>query len=446
VTVASEFGGRIADVVVAEGQRVVEGQTVVSLDTAMLDAQIAVAEARVAVAEAGLAQARAGARPGERATARTLLAQAETGAVAAQRAVSDTQTLVDSPQQLDLEIAVARAQLEAAKARELEAIAQKDAIEVAKGAFDDAYAAFDGGGRYRFGVQGGSVVDLALDVLPQDLADLLPQDFGQNLPDTGQHVLTYRDYELHLDNGHYDLYVWKDVAFPLSAYHLTNTWWQSWVGVNAAGAQVSAVEAQLGQLYQQRANPQSLLASLDKAEALETQMGAQVALAGAQVQALEAGLPDAELEAIEARVGEARAALDALREQRQMYDLASPITGSVVDLVVRVGEVAAQGAPLLTIADLESLTLKVYVAEPALGLIQLGQNITATVDSFPNRVFGGTVSRISDEAEFTPRNVATKEERENLVFAVDIQLIDTSEALKPGMPADVTFELTDGVD
>jgi multidrug resistance efflux pump len=171
-----------------------------------------------------------------------------------------------------------------------------------------------------------------------------------------------------------------------------------------------------------------------------------VALASAQVQALEAGLSDAQLAAIEARVGEARAALDALREQREMYDLTSPITGSVVDVVGRVGEVAAQGAPLLTIADLESLTLKVFVAGPALGRIQLGQRVTVTVDSFPDRTFAGTVSYISDQAQFTPRNVATKEERENLVFAVDIQLADTSGALKPGMPADVIFASVDGAD
>jgi multidrug efflux pump subunit AcrA (membrane-fusion protein) len=67
------------------------------------------------------------------------------------------------------------------------------------------------------------------------------------------------------------------------------------------------------------------------------------------------------------------------------------------------------------------------------------QVVQITVNSFPDRTFEGRVSRISDRAEFTPRNVATKEERVNLVFAVEIRVINEDNALKPGMPVDVIF-------
>ena len=95
-----------------EGTYVTAGDTVAQLDTGLLDGQVAVAEAMVATAEAGLAQARAGARAGQIAVAEAQRELAEAGLVAAQTAVSDTQTLMESPQDLDLQIAVLRGQLD----------------------------------------------------------------------------------------------------------------------------------------------------------------------------------------------------------------------------------------------------------------------------------------------------------------------------------------------
>jgi len=85
------------------------------------------------------------------------------------------------------------------------------------------------------------------------------------------------------------------------------------------------------------------------------------------------------------------------------------------------------------------LTLTVYVPETRLGEVWLDQMASVHVDSFPGWMFQGYVSHISDSAEFTPRNVATVEERQNLVFAVDIRISNEGGNLKPGMPADVVF-------
>jgi len=113
--------------------------------------------------------------------------------------------------------------------------------------------------------------------------------------------------------------------------------------------------------------------------------------------------------------------------------------GIVVDMTAHLGEVVAPGAPLLTVADLSEMHLTVYLPETHIGRIHLGQRVRVAVDSFSGQVFEGQVIHIADRAEFTPRNVATKEERVNLVFAVKVRLPNDDGALKPGMPADVEF-------
>jgi multidrug efflux pump subunit AcrA (membrane-fusion protein) len=82
------------------------------------------------------------------------------------------------------------------------------------------------------------------------------------------------------------------------------------------------------------------------------------------------------------------------------------------------------------------VTLTVYVPEPDIGKLSLGQEVDVFVDSFPGEAFTGHITYISDNAEFTPKNVQTREERVNTVFAVKIQLDNPDHRLKPGMPAD----------
>jgi HlyD family secretion protein len=104
-----------------------------------------------------------------------------------------------------------------------------------------------------------------------------------------------------------------------------------------------------------------------------------------------------------------------------------------------VGELAGPAVTILTIADLSVVRLDVYVAENRIGRIRLDQPVAVTVDSFPARQFEGRVVRIEDEPEYTPRNVATKEERLNTFYAVEIRLPNPEGVLKPGMPADAQF-------
>ncbi|MDQ1324473.1 MAG: rane fusion protein YbhG, partial [Chloroflexota bacterium] len=117
----------------------------------------------------------------------------------------------------------------------------------------------------------------------------------------------------------------------------------------------------------------------------------------------------------------------------------APAPGTVLTRAIEPGEVVMPGAALLTLGDLDRLTLTVYVPEDRLGEVVLGQAVDVSVDSFPGESFRGTVQRIADEAEFTPRNVQTVEGRKTTVFAVELALDPSGGKLKPGMPADVVF-------
>jgi hypothetical protein len=94
---------------------------------------------------------------------------------------------------------------------------------------------------------------------------------------------------------------------------------------------------------------------------------------------------------------------------------------------------------LLILGDLRHVTVRVFVPEPRIGEVCTGQRASVTVDSYPGRQFLGTVSRIAERAEYTPRNVATREGRQNTFYSVEIAVDNEDLALKPGMPADVSF-------
>jgi multidrug efflux pump subunit AcrA (membrane-fusion protein) len=119
----------------------------------------------------------------------------------------------------------------------------------------------------------------------------------------------------------------------------------------------------------------------------------------------------------------------------------TPLAGVVLYRHAEPGEIASAGTPLVTVFDPDQLDLTVYVPEDRYGRIQLGQVLPVTVDSFPGESFQGTVTYIADQAEFTPRNVQTTDNRKTTVFAVRLDLPPSNGKLKPGMPADVHFEL-----
>ena len=143
----------------------------------------------------------------------------------------------------------------------------------------------------------------------------------------------------------------------------------------------------------------------------------------------------------ETRINQARASINTLQERLKDTVLTAPMNGIVLKKNVELGETVASGIPVYTLGDLENPWIKVYVKEDKLGKVKVGQKAEITVDSFPGKVFEGTITYISSEAEFTPKNVQTQEERVKLVFGVKVTVKNPEHELKPGMPADVTIKL-----
>ncbi len=207
----------------------------------------------------------------------------------------------------------------------------------------------------------------------------------------------------------------------------------------AAQADEKTAQALLNHLWRIRNEPLGYIAQANGAEGQYRVAEAGVVVAQAQLNDLLDGPTPEEIAVAEATVRQAEAQANVLRVQMDRSTLASPIDGVVLNQAVKAGELAAPAAPIFTLADLSQVTLEVYVPENRIGHVYLGQPVQVTVDSFPDMVFDGEVSSIGDEPEFTPRNVATAEERLNTFYAVEIQLANPDGLLKPGMPADATF-------
>jgi multidrug resistance efflux pump len=188
-----------------------------------------------------------------------------------------------------------------------------------------------------------------------------------------------------------------------------------------------------------RDNPQELNAQIAQAEAQYRAAEAAVGMAQAQLDGLKAGATSEEIAIAEAQVEQAQAALAKLTVQRDKQTLVAPVGGVVLEINVHAGELAMPGGTMLTLGDLDHVNLTVYVPEDKLGQVKLGQAVAVSVDSFPGQSFEGAVVRIADEAEFTPRNVQTKEERVNMVFAVEVRIPNPDYKLKPGVPADAAI-------
>ena len=146
-----------------------------------------------------------------------------------------------------------------------------------------------------------------------------------------------------------------------------------------------------------------------------------------------------EVRAAQARLAQAEAGRDLLAKTISDATIVSPVSGMVTNKAVEPGEFVGPGVPLLTIADLDDVRLNIYVTEVELGRVRLGQRAEIRIDSHPDRSLMGTVIFISPEAEFTPKNVQTREERVKLVYRVKIEIPNPENILKPGMPADASI-------
>ena len=167
---------------------------------------------------------------------------------------------------------------------------------------------------------------------------------------------------------------------------------------------------------------------------------ARVRAADEVVARLRAGARRQEIEAARARVGSAAAAIKSLRKAIADAEVRAPASGVVTERLVEPGEIVAARTPLLVIVDLDHAWATLYVSEPTVPRLRIGQSVRVTTDARTESV-DGQLTYVSPQAEFTPRNVQTAEERSKLVYRVKVTVDNRKGVLKQGMPVEAELPL-----
>jgi multidrug resistance efflux pump len=398
VAVSSELGGQVVEVLAQKGETIQAGQVLISFEDKLITAQREQAKAALAQAQANYDLVATGPSKEQR---QLSVAAAQLELINAQQALDDLYENADlMTAQVLHDIAEADKALDKAKKRVASLNAAAKSVDV-----DAAWA---------------SVV-LAREVLDDAREDFEP--YEKKSPDNVSRAL----YQSKL-------------AEAQQRYDATVTRYNNIVGT-ANQFELALVEAEVGLIE----------AQLDKAKIQYEKVKdgpdpealvlaeANLSTAEANLAAAQADTSPEQLAAAQAQVVVARTALGVIQAQMDKLIIVAPLDGIVLTRLVEPGEVVAPGATLLTMGPLEELTITVYISEDQYGTINLGQTAIVSVDSFPGETFEAIVIRIADQAEFTPRNVQTQEDRRTTVFAVELGIDNQDGKLKPGMPADVRF-------
>jgi len=400
VNLSPEMAGKVKDVLVAEGQSVKTGDPLLSLDDSLLAAQHAVASAQVDSANAALNTAQAA-----YATAQQQYDMSLTNALAAEKATRLSVWKDTKPTEFNLpvwyfskeeRVQAAQAQVDSTSAALKDEMQKLDDIQSRAGSaqFLQVEATL---AQARLAFQNA-----------QDVFDATNgASDSQDLRDAAQIVLD--DAELNLEDAQ------KEYDDALTTDGATDV----------LEARANAVIAQ--EVYDN---------AVDNLRALQTGADSQqVTVAGKTLDQSKAALDQAQ-----AAVKTSEANLALLDAQMKKLTVYASMDGTILTRNVEPGEFIQPGAIALTMANLNELTITVYVPEDQYGKISLGQKATVTVDSFPGETFDAEVIHIADQAEFTPRNVQTVEGRSGTVYAIKLIITDSEGKLKIGMPADVVFK------
>ena len=218
--------------------------------------------------------------------------------------------------------------------------------------------------------------------------------------------------------------------------------------VKASQQAVLDAQADLGQKKADNERAQQLFAK-DEISAQDRDLAAtalkrsEANLAAAQQRYSEAkeGSRKEDVAIARANLDQATANLGLSRINETYTTLHAPSTGVITVREAELGEVVSPGSPVVTLADLDHIWLRAYVAETDLGKIHWGQDASITTDTYPGKQYHGHISFISPDAEFTPKSVQTTTERVTLVYRIKIDIDNPNHELKPGMPADAHIEL-----
>ena len=402
ILVSPEQAGRVEVVMVEKGEQVDEGELLFRLDDDLLQTQrsravtaLDTAEANLSTAETGLEIAEA-ALNSAKVNLEVVKANTEVELIAAQQALDDLYDTVEVARGEALQrVAAANRAVREAQYRldnfsvptNQQDFSAMEAIQVMKEALDEARDNFE---PYKYEDSGNDTRE----ELKEDL-DEAQSDYDSAVRRL-EYETAYDKAKAALDKAMEDLAALKDGPDPED--------------IEVLEARIAAIEV----------TPKQAEAAVESAV---------VGLSQAQAQ----------LEQAKTSISQAQAELDLIEAQIEKTNIYAPQPGVVLSKNIEPGEVVQPGAPVMTIGQLEDLTITVYVPEDRYGQINLGEQAEVTVDSFPGKVFPAEVVYIADQAEFTPRNVQTAEGRRTTVFAVELKIENLDSRLKPGMPADVCF-------
>ncbi len=394
--VMSLVPARVISVTVQEGDPVREGDVLIRLDDTLLQKQLAAARAEIELARAQLALVQAGARPEEIAKAQAQVQAARIAAEVAAQALADARAIRDEAQ--DIRPEIIRAETEYTKT-----------LHARDAALAQAH-----------------------------IGDLYAQLWEQinNQVKAGQDIVLPNGQKKHVEPPPEKV---NEVSFQWNL--ASQQEWQAWAKYHQAEAAVNAARAALDATRAKLTDPAR---EMPVAQALAAYEKAQAAIPVAQagLDALKQGPNPEKIDVARANLRRAQATYDRLAASRRFYTVRAPISGRVIKRSIETGEIATPGIPLLEIGDISHLHLTLYVSEKDLGRVHLGDNVVLTVDAYPGETFHGRVIHIADKAEFTPRNVQTKEDRATLMYAVEVDVPNPEGKLKAGMPVDAIIGIS----
>ena len=412
VAISPEVSGKVVQVLVKEGDAVKAGDTLIKLDDSLLNAQLNQAKTNLALAQAGLDSAR-------------------TSLTAAQAGATTTQT------QYDLTLASSRLQAQPAR---LSAWSQTEPSE-----FNQPGWYFTHSEEMTATQQEVSAASSALDTAKTNFKSLITSGTYTNLAAV----------ELRLAQAQTAFLDAREVLNRAQTQNNSALRDVAQQAFDAAKAELDAAQKAYAELLttqeasdvlQARAHLASAQdrydTAVDRYNALLTgEDSLNVKVAADNLAQADANVTVSSSKVTQAQkaIDQAQAALDLVNVQIQKLVITSPSDGIILARNVEPGEVVVSGATALTIGQPNDLTITVYIPENRYGEVKLGNQASVSVDSFPNQSFDATVTRIADQAEFTPRNVQTAEGRQTTVYAVELAVQNPGGLLKPGMPADVTF-------
>ncbi len=483
VTIAPALGGQVVEIFVNEGDMVAVGDALFRLEDAALTAQRDQAVAAVGAAEAGLAAAQAGVT-----TASASMSAADAGVEAAQANVTVAETAVSLAEsaldsatvgaelaeiQYQAALAAARADAQPVRAaswsasasaefstppwyfqsEETMAAAQAEA-EAALTALASAQTNFDTvmeDGRFsdfRAAETRVAQAQAAFFVAEQVRDKQISQNDDAEIDAYVQSLYDAALAEVEAAQSSYDQQLGSAAAsaileargrlataterYELALDRVTGLM----TGEDSFAVQAAGAERELAETAVIQAST-----AITQAEAMVVAAETAVSLAESNKEQVEAGIAQAEtaVSAAEKLVEQAQAALDLVDIQMERLVVKTAVAGTIMSRNVEMGELVRAGIPAMSIGQLDDLRVTVYIPENQYGQLNVGDTATLTADSFPDETFDAIVTRIADQAEFTPRNVQTQEERQTTVYAIELAVTDPDGKLKQGMPADVLF-------